>query len=182
MTAARSGGDWRWRGMTAGDLADVLKLAAVIHPDYPESPEVFAERLGLYPAGCLVLQRTGDLAGQLAGYLVSHPWTSAAPPALDSLLGALPSFPALYYLHDLALAPVARGSGAAQAAVDRANAVAAVAGLDRLGLVAVNGADRFWSRCGFAPSADPALQAAAAKYDANALYMTRAVDTADMGS
>ncbi|GHE67249.1 N-acetyltransferase GCN5 [Camelimonas fluminis] len=182
MAAAASGGG-TWRAMAAGDLAEVLKLAAVIHPDYPEDAAVFAERLGLYPQGCMVLETPaaagddpgGDAGGRLGGYLVSHPWTAGAPPALDSLLGALPPFPALYYLHDLALLPVARGTGAARAAVARAAAVAAQAGLDCLGLVAVNGAAAFWRRCGFASSPDAALQAAARKYDATASYMTRAV-------
>ncbi|MGV2980973.1 GNAT family N-acetyltransferase [Camelimonas sp. ID_303_24] len=185
--AAAASGDWTWRAMAAGDLAKVLQLAAVIHPDYPEDAAVFAERLGLYPQGCLVLEMSGE-AGEgsdhapdrppgpvLGGYLVSHPWTAGAPPALNSLLGALPPFPALHYLHDLALLPAARGTGAAQAAVVRAAEVAAQAGFERLGLVAVNGAEAFWRRCGFAPSADAALQAAARKYDAAASYMTRAV-------
>lgn len=170
MTAAGAR-DWRWRLMTAGDLGQVLGLAAAIHPDYPEDAAVFAERLGLFPQGCLVL----EIADALQGYLLSHPWTAAPPPALNTMIGALPAFPALYYLHDLALAPAARGSGAARAAVARTSAIAATAGFDRIGLVAVNGADGFWRRCGFEVASDPALLDAARRYDDGALYMTHAI-------
>jgi len=173
--AAAEPGDWTWRAMTAGDLAAVMAIAAEVHPDYPEDAAVFAERLGLYPQGCMVLETRQAAGARPGGYLISHPWTLAAPPALNSLLGALPPFPVLYYLHDLALAPAARGTGAARAAVARAVAMAEQGGLDRLGLVAVNGAEAFWRRCGFTPSADGALQAAARKYDAAATYMTRDV-------
>lgn len=157
--------------MTSADLARVEELAALIHPDYPEEAAVFAERLGLFGEGCLVLERQGVVQG----YLLSHPWTGAGPPSLNTLLGALPALPSLYYLHDLALAPAMRGSGAAPAAVEAALAVASRHGFGQLALVAVNGADRFWRRSGFTPVDDAALQAAARRYDPQALYMARDV-------
>ncbi|MFC0283122.1 GNAT family N-acetyltransferase [Camelimonas abortus] len=170
MSAARATpGGWRWRPMAAADLPGVLALAEAVHPDYPEDAAVFAERLRLFPEGCLTLETQAGLAG----YLVAHPWTAGRPPALNSLLGALPARPQLYYLHDLALAPAARGSGAAPAAVALAAQTAARLGLGRMALVAVGGADGFWRRCGFAPAAEPALQEAARRYDPHALYMTR---------
>ncbi|MEJ1976896.1 MAG: hypothetical protein WDN49_13095 [Acetobacteraceae bacterium] len=58
-------------------------------PLYPEEPAVLAERLQLYPAGCLVLQ-----VGQgIAGYAVSHPWLFGRPPALNARLEGLPDSP-----------------------------------------------------------------------------------------
>ncbi|MDU3046646.1 GNAT family N-acetyltransferase, partial [Bradyrhizobium sp.] len=98
-----------WRAMTVDDLASVDVIAARVHPSYPEDHAVFAERLRLHATGCRVLM-TG---GEIAGYVISHPWHLGEPPALNALLGGLPEAAATYYVHDLALLPDARGSGAA---------------------------------------------------------------------
>ena len=85
--AEQAGGEARWRAMEAADLAAVERVAAHVHPDYPEDEAVFAERLSLCPEGCLVLARP---LGDPCGYVVAHPWRLGQPPALNSLLGALP--------------------------------------------------------------------------------------------
>ena len=153
-----------WRAMRAGDLVAVNRIAAVVHPDFPESDAVPAERLRLYPAGCLVLERDGAVEG----YAVSHPWHAGKPPALDVLLGRLPDAPEIFYLHDLALLPAARGTGAAGEAVRLILAQAARAELPRVVLVAVNHSVGFWQRQGFA-----AVGAAPASYGAGAVVMAR---------
>ncbi|WP_245431183.1 GNAT family N-acetyltransferase [Rhodoplanes roseus] len=154
--------------MAEADLASVLAVAAEVHPDYPEDRAVFAERLRLVPAGCRVL----DGAAGLAGYVVSHPW-SGGPPALDSLLGALPDTPETWYLHDLALLSGARGSGAGAAIVAHLAAQARAAGFTTMSLVAVGGSTGFWGRQGFSVVADPALAEKLASYGATARFMVR---------
>ena len=72
-----------WRAMAAADLPAVAALADAIHLDHPEDAAVFAERLALFPAGCLVL----DSAGIVDGYVIAHPWRLLAPPALNARLG-----------------------------------------------------------------------------------------------
>lgn len=135
-----------WRDMTAADLGAVQALADALHPDHPERPAVFAERLALAPAGCLVL---AEAAGPVLGFAISHPWAGAAPPALDALLRALPPAPDRWHLHDVALAQAARGQGHVPALLGRIAAVAAARGLARLGLVAVGGTETLWGRLGF---------------------------------
>ena len=50
------------------DLPEILAVAKEVHPAFPEDAEVFAERLCLYTAGCLVFH-----AGRtIAGYVISH--------------------------------------------------------------------------------------------------------------
>ncbi len=49
-----------WRNMRAADLARVERIAAEVHPGFPEGPEVLAERLALCPGGCLVLDAPGE--------------------------------------------------------------------------------------------------------------------------
>lgn len=158
-----------WRSMAAADLPAVMAAAAEVHPDYPEGEAVFAERLALHPAGCLVL------AGEdgLGGYVLSHPWRLGQVPALDSLLGALPGDADAYYIHDLALLPGARGGGAASACVGRLAAHASAAGFARMALVAVGNSAGFWRRQGFREAHDEALARKLASYDDAARYMIR---------
>ncbi|WP_025871383.1 GNAT family N-acetyltransferase [Methylobacillus glycogenes] len=148
-----------WRAMQVADLPQVYSIAAQVHPAYPEQPQVFAERLRLYPKGCWVWQQ----AGQLVGYLISHPWHKMQPPALDSLLHALPRMATVtsikagtenastYYLHDIALLPQARGQQATPRILPTLAQLAHAHGLDNISLVAVNQSLSFWQAQGFKP-------------------------------
>lgn len=156
--------------MTPMDLDAVQAIAGVVHPDYPESPRVFAERLVLFPAGCLVLQ---DERSQPVGYAISHPWYQAQPPALDSLLGALPQAASTYYLHDVALLPPARGRGAPSGLLAVLLKQARVAGLDEVSLIAVNGSRTYWQAQRFEVLHLPASGDKLQSYDADACLMRR---------
>ncbi|MCV9940990.1 GNAT family N-acetyltransferase [Boseaceae bacterium BT-24-1] len=158
-----------WRAMAAADLPVVMAVAAVVHPNYPEGEAVFAERLALHPAGCLVLE-SGEGIG---GYVLSHPWRLGQAPTLDSLLGALPPDADAYYIHDLALLPGARGGGAASTCVDRLAAHARASGFARMALVAVGNSAGFWRRQGFREAHDEALARKLASYDDAARYLVR---------
>jgi hypothetical protein len=163
----------RWRAMTAPDLAAVAALAIQVHPNYPERPEVLAEKFRLFPAGCFTL------ASQRAvhGYCFSHPWLVSSPPSLDAFLGALPKRPDGYFIHDLTLDISARRRSLAAKLVPDLVSAARAAGLPHMTLVAVNGSAPFWSRMGFRRTADEALQESArAKYDAGAVHMERRLD------
>ncbi|ACI50915.1 GCN5-related N-acetyltransferase [Gluconacetobacter diazotrophicus PA1 5] len=160
-----------WRAMCADDLPAVMDLAARIHPDYPEGEAVFAERLALCPAGCLVLPG----AEGLVGYVLSHPWRVDGPPALDSALGALPAVPDCWYLHDIALLPPARGQGAAAAALALIGTRAAQAGLGRIALIATGQAAAYWRRAGFTPLDQPDAATVLRSYDPRAQLMARGV-------
>lgn len=160
---------FNWRRMSAQDMATVALIAAQVHPDYPEDERVFTERLALYPDGCLLLE-TG---AQVAGYVISHPWQERQPPALNSLLQALPGIPSTYYIHDVALLPAARGLGAASQLVDILMQLAQAADLATMSLVAVNDSHAFWARHGFALINDPALQEKLNSYDAAARFLAK---------
>lgn len=144
----------RWHPMRTADLPGVMVLADAIHAEHPESVAVFAERLALYPAGCLVLEGEGGVRG----YAIAHPWMADAPPALDTLLGALPVRPDAFHLHDIALDPTVRRRGHAAVALAALLGQAAGLGLPRATLVAVAGTADYWRRQGFhpIPSRDPA--------------------------
>ena len=161
-----------WREMQNADISAVVRVAAVVHPLYPEKDEVFAERLHLYAAGSHVLTNE---AGSIVGYIVSHPWPYGAIPMLDSSLGALPQPADCFYIHDIALLPAIRGRRAAQAAVAQLADHAAHSGFARMALVAIAGTQGFWQKQGFAVIDLPSLTAKLASYDLSARYMTRAL-------
>lgn len=160
--------------MAAADLPAVNALAERIHPSFPEDAAIFAERLRLYPDGCRVYERGNGIEA----YVLSHPWLAIAPPALNSLLGELPAVPSTYYIHDLALAPEVRGTGAAAEIVGWLAAHALASGLSNMTLTAVNGSSGFWQRQGFEVTHNPQLEDKLQSYGDDAVYMTRVLAAA----
>lgn len=74
-----------WHQLSTSNVESLIRLADKFHPDLPESEQVFAERLKLFPEGCLAL--VDSESDELYGYAISHPIRRRQPPALDSLLG-----------------------------------------------------------------------------------------------
>ncbi len=161
-----------WRAMTTLDLPAVEAIAAAAHPAFPEDVAVFAERLQLYPDGSRFL----ELDGRPAGYLISHPWRFGTIPALNSRIGALPAAADTYYLHDLALLPAARGTGAAGMVAGDILRHASEGGWATASLVAVNGSTPFWKRQGYLVVDAPELEEKLGGYEAAARLMARVLD------
>ena len=158
-----------FRKARADDLDGVLSVQAVVFPAFQESRATFAERLALYPDGFFIVEEGGDIRG----YLVSYPFHSRQPPPLDTLIGSISPDCDAYYVHDLSLLPEMRGRGAAVAMIDVMTSVAREAGFNRMGLIAVGGADLFWRRFGFHPVFVTALEARLRSFGADAVYMER---------
>lgn len=158
-----------WRAMTTADLPAVQALADAIHPDFPEDAAVFADRLALHPAGCFVL--FGE-AGT-AGYVLSHPWLDGQPPKLNAVVGRIATTASTYYIHDLALLPAARKSGAAAQIVEMLATHASTLRFKNMTLVAVNNSVHFWRRQGFEIVVDPNLDQQLRSYGIDACYMRR---------
>ncbi|WP_140985639.1 GNAT family N-acetyltransferase [Asticcacaulis tiandongensis] len=156
-----------WRQMGLKDIDAAFEVAAVAHESLPERREIFAERLSLFPKGCLVLE-TG---GRVVGYALSHPIKRFQPPALDSLLGQIAPEADDYYIHDVAILPEARG-GQAQAAVRYLLGIAA--DYESASLVSVYGTAGFWGRFGFEPAVQDMTQKLA-PYGDSAVYMLKAM-------
>lgn len=134
-----------WRPMATEDVEAVARMSDSVHGHYTERAEIYAERLALYPNGCFLFERDEEAAG----YLICHPWRRDKAVPLDTLLHAIPHDSDCFYLHDLALLPSARGTGAGRAATEIVMKEARTAGFGEIRLVAVNGADDFWAAQGF---------------------------------
>ena len=110
----------------------------------------------------------------IGGYCFSHPWIAGVPPALDTLLGALPERPDVYFIHDVAVEAFLRRGNLASALVPRLIEIARGLPAERVTLVAVSGSAPFWTRMGFRRSQDETAQTEArAKYGAGAVQMER---------
>jgi GNAT superfamily N-acetyltransferase len=156
-----------WRPMRADDLTAVCAISDAVHGAYTEDRSVYAERLALYPDGCFVL----DGADGVLGYLISHPWHRNSPPALNVCLEEIPADAESYYLHDIALLPSARGTGAGAEALKHVVTHAKAAGFGDVTLMAVNGADRYWAARGF----EAAEMSSPASYGPGSVLMRRTV-------
>lgn len=166
--------------MRSADLGFIEQIAALVHPRYPESPAVAAERLRLYPAGCWVAgPPPGESADRLVGYALSHPAVFGQPPALDSLLDRLAPACDCLYLHDLAMLAPWRGAGLGSALITRLGTLARRTGFTAVTLTAVNDSRDFWCRLGFRAVAGAALRSKLASYGPDAVYM--ALDITDAG-
>ena len=158
-----------WQPLQATDMGAVVAIAGRVHPAHPERPAVLAEKQRLFPAGCRKL-----LAGDaMCGYALAHPWLLATPPALDAFLASLPADADCLFIHDVAVLPAARGSGAGAAYIAEAEAVARAHSWPAIALIAAYGTARLWQRFGFvAPAAAPPAAKLAA-YGAQARYLVR---------
>ena len=158
-----------WRSLTGYDMPAVEQIAATVHPDFFESLEVLAERQRIYFHGTYLL----EVNERPAGYVLSHPWRLGDLPPLNSLLGELPADADTYYIHDLALLPVARRIGAASFIVDALAKHARAHGFATMSLVAVNGSQGFWQRHEFAVADAPHLSDKLKSYEDAATLMVR---------
>jgi GNAT superfamily N-acetyltransferase len=159
-----------WRPMQDRDLAQIETVTNEIHT-LSERAAVFAEKFELCREGCFVLDRTGTILG----YGISHPWTLYAVPALDTLLGRIPSDPDCLYIHDVAIVKAARGEGHSQALCETYLNAAMRRGLTKLALVAVYGTVSLWAKRGFAVADKAWFHPDLDTYGSSARYMIRDV-------
>lgn len=125
-----------------------MRIADTIHPGLLERAEVFAERVKLFPEGCLALvKRDTD---QMYGFAVSHPIRYRQEPELDTLLEQLVSDADQYYIHDLAILTEAQGRGYAHECIEKILAIPER--YHSACLVSVYGTATFWAKHGFSPA------------------------------
>ena len=158
-----------WRALTGYDMPEVVRMAGVVHPSFYEAPEVLAERQRLYHNGAYLL----EVNERPTGYVLSHPWMLGDLPPLNALLGQIPDGADTYYIHDLALLPVARRIGAASFIVEALAKHARAHGFPTMSLVAVNGSQSFWERHEFLVADAPHLNEKLRSYEDEAALMVR---------
>ena len=159
------------RMMAASDLPAVLAIQAVCYTELtPESKESLHAKLRASPSTCFIASIEGDTVG----YLFALPWALSNPPMLNAETCRLPSSPNCLYLHDLAVTPSTRKSGAGRALVDAFLTRLSELELGRASLIAVQNSAPYWERYGFrvVPPSAP-LKARLATYGEGVAYMER---------
>lgn len=157
--------------MTQTDLPEVVALAEQAHPQFPEEPKVFAEKQRLFEPFCFTLQ----FGNAISGYCIAHPWMRDTVPALNRLLGGAPQSPDCVFIHDVAVAPSARGKGATAALMESLTAAAQSYRLNAITLVALYGSNQMWSRYGFHPAAIEKSEIKS--YGPASIYMLKILDS-----
>ncbi|OGA84730.1 MAG: hypothetical protein A2711_03140 [Burkholderiales bacterium RIFCSPHIGHO2_01_FULL_63_240] len=134
------------RPMNLTDLGLVLAIQQRCYPPaYHEPLTAFENKLRQAPhSAWLATCAQGPQA-----YLVTLPVDEAHFPALHADNWHPPTQAKWLYLHDLAVDPDHRGSGAGQRLVEQAFTHARLLGLEGLALVAVQGSQPYWARQGF---------------------------------
>lgn len=158
----------QWQPLRAADMAQVDRIAGLIHAGLPERPEVLAQKRDLSPATCLKL----TLEGHIVGYGLAHPWILFDVPPLDAFLDGLPPAPTCLYVHDVAILPEARGHRAAARFVAILDGQARALGVAHLACVSVYGTVGFWSGLGFETEDGPDSKEKLSRYGDSARYMT----------
>ena len=157
------------RPMEQEDLPKVLEIQSACYTEVaPESLTSIDAKRTATPNTCLIAEVDGDVVG----YLIALPWRFASPPELDASACTLPANPDCLYLHDLAVAPVARGFGVGKSLVAAFFAALRDLGLARASLIAVQSSAPYWEGIGFRPAAltEP-LKEKLASYGPKARYM-----------
>lgn len=157
--------------MKQTDLLSVAALAEQAHPQFPEDPKVFAEKQRLFEPFCFTL----EFGSAIAGYCIAHPWMRDKVPVLNRLLGAAPQAPDCLFIHDVAVAPAARGKGATTALMESLTAAAQSYGLNAITLVALYGSNKMWNRYGFHAVAIEKTEIKS--YGPSAIYMLKSVNS-----
>lgn len=140
--------------LSAEDLVDVERLQALAYQDpaLVEDIAVHADRLAKAPEFCFAAR----VDGQLAGYIVTHPWESASWPGLNNCDLCLEGLVCdAVHIHDLAVDARFQGRRIAPKLVEASVNAALAAGIHKAHLVAVDGAHTFWERQGFATASGP---------------------------
>ena len=161
-----------WRAATASDLNAIERIANVVHPDLAERPDVFAEKLDLFPEGCFVLVKH-DI---LWGYAFVHPWNLNDIPKLNQFLFRLPASSECLLIHDVAVLVRARGHGASKFLLERVANLARERGLSCLALVSVYNSHLHWERLGFQIVSNDRLADKLKSYGETARYMVCSLD------
>ena len=157
-----------WEPLLLTDLVAINSLADRVHTSLPERPEVFEEKVRLFPDGCSKLLRDN----RIEGYGITHPWILNNIPPLDEYLVQLPKMPSCLYVHDVVVSPESRGEGATAIYVEFIKSLARNSGINSLALVSVYETDKFWRKFGFQVVSDNSLSAKLKSYGDSAKYMT----------
>ena len=166
--------NWQIRQMLPSDIAAVAAIQDQCYgSELFEPASLLTQRLAVAPDSCWVVQSA--TRRQILSYAFSYRAVRGTVSVLASPFAPCADADVVY-LHDMAVAPQARGLGLAGALLQQIVHFAQQQQLDCLALVAVQDAAPYWARHGFVSETVLSAQAMAAldSYTGQqACYMTR---------
>jgi len=169
------------REMTRQDLAEVDRIQREVYdPSLPETIAVLEDKILYFPQGCWLCE--ADTV--VVGYMISHPSSFSAPPALNTVFSPNADENDCYFIHDIAVQRSFWRKGVGTLLLQQAVRIALEHGFATMALVSVQNSQRYWQRFGFQPitDLDEAMRSIRESYGAAACYMRRPVrPAADQG-
>jgi len=137
----------------------------------PETIETLQSKEKISPNTCWVI----ELEGNVAGYLLAHPWSSRKPLPLDFEIKSIPHNADTLYIHDLALHPDVQQSGIGSKCIDFALQEAQKQGFKKTALISVQDSSSFWEKAGYQIVSNLSLssQESFQAYGSDAVYMEK---------
>lgn len=134
------------RAVLESDWDAIVRIQAeVYHDGVLEELEVLRSKSTVSPATCFVCELSD---GDIAGYLLSHPWDSPTPPKLFEPL-TVANGEHQFFIHDMAVSTRAQGKGVGRLLINQVLASTKKLGMKKINLVAVQGAESYWQTLGF---------------------------------
>lgn len=134
--------------LQAQHWSEVLSLQDTAYAHLgPEPADVMHSKWQVSPDTCFVAHQNDSLLG----YVLAHPWAHPVPPALYQPTRPHEAQGSWMFIHDMAVAPEARGRGVAHLLFEPVLVQARHARKQGMLLVAVQGSTRFWHNLGFEP-------------------------------
>lgn len=161
-----------------GDVPDIVALQLLCYgADFHEDAQAFANKITQPDNLCWVAENTEN--GTLLAYMMSVRATMQHFPCLNMLDYQQPPQGDTLYLHDMAIAPSARGKGIKHQLLNQVLQQAQALQLQQALLVAVQGAQPVWEKQGFQviDAAEFGLQQVLASYGKEAVLMGRDINT-----
>ncbi|WP_348541579.1 GNAT family N-acetyltransferase [Vibrio fluminensis] len=155
--------------MLESDWDSILRIQAeVYHDGVLEELEVLKSKSIVSPTSCFVCE---TLEGDIAGYLLSHPWDCSTPPKLFEPLTSAKGRDQ-FFIHDMAVSARVQGKGVGRLLIKQVLTLTEKLGMKKINLVAVQGADSYWARLGFVALMNDNIRAT---YGNDAVLMQRLV-------
>jgi predicted N-acetyltransferase YhbS len=158
------------RDATPADLDAIHRVQAASYSDgLVESREVFSAIL----ARGISLVAVDEASGRLMGFLLAHPSERDAIYMLHHVPTSCDCSSGVVFVHDMSVLPEARGRGVGAALVRRF--LDTHSERSSVQLMAVNGAEAYWSRFGFERSEQVQMRIGdevVANYCGSCVYMT----------
>lgn len=135
--------------MQTHDIQSILSIQALSYPALlHESATNLLAKLEFSPHTCWVAENNAHILA----YLFSHPWVDSCLPDLDSPMNLPTDKADIFFIHDLALHPQARGLGLARHLIQTALQWAQQHSYHTVRLIAVENSGAFWRGMGFSHS------------------------------